>query len=133
MVFSLHRDCMGDDSSRRVVGVSAWCIAHVGHTRVNTSVGSVYVISWFSRYKHLYKCILFLKSIYILYKRTLVVSDLVLARWGSENVFDRPWVFKGKSKPQTVLWTFYINFVITVPFALFNLWDVLLNSSSTHV
>ena len=40
---------------------------------------------------------------------------------------------KEKSKPQTVLWTFYINFVITVPFALFNLWDVLLNSSSTHV
>ena len=23
MIFSLHRDCMGDDSSRRMVGVSA--------------------------------------------------------------------------------------------------------------
>ena len=63
MILSFHRGCMGDDSSGRVVRVSAWCIAHVWHTRVNTSVGSVYVISWFSRYKHLYICILFSKSI----------------------------------------------------------------------
>ena len=44
MILSLHRDCMGDDISGRVVGVSKWCIAHVWHTRVNTSVGSVYTI-----------------------------------------------------------------------------------------
>ena len=43
MIFSLHRGCMEDDSSRRVVGVSAWCITHVWHTRVNTSMGSVYI------------------------------------------------------------------------------------------
>ena len=58
---SLHRGCVRDDSSGRVVGVSAWCIAHAWHTRVNTSVGSVYIIFWFSRYKNLY--ILFSKSI----------------------------------------------------------------------
>ena len=38
-----------------------------------------------------------LKPIYILYKtKTLVVSDLVLARRGSENIFDRPLVLKIK-------------------------------------
>ena len=29
MILSLHPGCMGDDSSGRVVGVSACCIAHV--------------------------------------------------------------------------------------------------------
>ena len=29
MILSLHRGCMRDDSSRRVVGVLACCIAHV--------------------------------------------------------------------------------------------------------
>ena len=62
MIFSLHRDCLGDDSSGRVVGVLAWCIAHIWHTRVNTSVGSVYIF-WFSIYKNLCICILFSKSI----------------------------------------------------------------------
>ena len=50
MIFSLHRGCIGDDSSRRVVGMSTWCIAHVWHTRLNISVGSVYAwslaLSW---------------------------------------------------------------------------------------
>ena len=62
MIFSLHRDYMGDDSSGRVVGVSAWCIAHIWHTRVNTSVGTVYIIFWFSNIK-ICVCILFSKSI----------------------------------------------------------------------
>ena len=63
MIFSLHWGWLEDDSSGIMVGVSAWCIAYVWYTRVNTSVGSVYVISWFSTYKHLYICILFSKSI----------------------------------------------------------------------
>ena len=63
MIISLHRSCMGDDSLRRVVGVSAWCIIHVWHTRVNTSVGSVYITFWFSKYKNLCICILFSKSL----------------------------------------------------------------------
>ena len=63
IIFSLHRDCTGDDSSRRVVGVSTWCIAHIWHTQVNTSVDSVYIIFWFSRYKNLCICISFSKSI----------------------------------------------------------------------
>ena len=47
MIFSLHRGCMGDDSSRKVVGVSAWYIAHVWHT----SVGSVYIFFIFKDIK----------------------------------------------------------------------------------
>ena len=48
MILSLHWGCMGDDSSGRVVGVSAWCIAHVRHTQVNTNVGSMYYFSIFN-------------------------------------------------------------------------------------
>ena len=78
-------------SLRRVVGVSAWCITHVQHTRVNTSVGSKSIIFWFSKYKNLYVVCF---QIYTYYKRTLVVSDLVLTRWGSKNVFRPPKSFK---------------------------------------
>ena len=42
IILSLYRGCMGDDSSGRVIGVLAWCIAHVWHTQVNTSMGSMY-------------------------------------------------------------------------------------------
>ena len=109
MIFSLHRGCMGDDSSKIVVGVSTWCVAHVWHTRVNTSASSIYIFSGFSRYKNLYVLCF---QIYTYYKRTLVDSDLVLARWGSENIFDRPWVFKIEIEPQTILWLiWYISFM----------------------
>ena len=54
MIFSLYRGCMGDDNSGRVVGVLACCIAHAWHTRVNTSVGSTYIIFWFSIYICIY-------------------------------------------------------------------------------
>ena len=107
MIFSLHRGCMGDDSSGKVVGVLAWCITHVWHTRVNTSVGSVYIFFGFLRCKNLYVLCF---QIYTYYKKTLVDSDLVLARWGSENIFDRPWVFKIKIKPQTILWLILYEF-----------------------
>ena len=53
MIFSLHRGCLGDDRSGRVVGVSAWYIVHVWHTRINTSVGSVYIIFLVFKYKNL--------------------------------------------------------------------------------
>ena len=45
---SLHQGCLGDVSSGRVVGVSTWCITHGRHTRVNTSVGTVYVLLVFN-------------------------------------------------------------------------------------
>ena len=64
---SLLRGYLGDVSSRRVVEVSSWCITHVRHTRVNTSVGTVYDIFWFSWYKNLY--IYYVLKIYIYYKR----------------------------------------------------------------
>ena len=48
IVISLHRGCLGDVSSGRVVRVSTWCITHGQHTRVNTSVGTVYVFLMFN-------------------------------------------------------------------------------------
>ena len=63
MILSLHWGCMGDDSLGRVVEVSTWCIAHVWHTRINTSVGTMYIIFWFSIYKNRCICILFSRSI----------------------------------------------------------------------
>ena len=88
-VISLHRDCLENVSSGRVVGVSTWCITHGRHTRVNTSVGTIYVFLIFNT-----KSIrIMFSKIYMYYERTLVVPDVVLARWRSENVFDRPWCF----------------------------------------
>ena len=65
MIFSLHRGCMGDDSLGKVVEVSAWCIAHVWHTWVNTSVGPfIYIyIFYFQHIKNLCICIMFSKFI----------------------------------------------------------------------
>ena len=82
MIFSLHRGCMGDDSLGRVVGVSVWCIVYVQHTRVNTNVGSVYIILWFLWYKNLYTYyVLKNKLIYIIkehwWSPTLSWSDKV--------------------------------------------------------
>ena len=48
---SLHQGCLEDISSKRVVGVSSWCITHVRHTRVNTSVDIVYDYFSFLWYK----------------------------------------------------------------------------------
>ena len=49
------------------------------------------LFSEFQGYKNLYVLCF---QIYTYYKRTLVVSNLVLARWGSENVFDHPKILK---------------------------------------
>ena len=66
ILLSLHRGSIGDDSSERVVGVSAWCIVHVWHTRINTSVGLIYIIFGFLNTKtYVYVCILISKSICI--------------------------------------------------------------------
>ena len=92
-VISLHRGCLGDVSSGRVVGVSTWCITHGRHTRVNTSVGTVYVFWYFFLYIKSIRIMISKIYIYIYYERTLVVPDVVLARWRSGNVFDRPWCF----------------------------------------
>ena len=57
----------------------------------STPVWAEYIFSGFSRYKNLY--VLCFQS-YTYYKITLVGSDLILARWGSENVFRLPISFK---------------------------------------
>ena len=84
---SLHRGCLRDISSKRVVGVSSWCITYVRHIRVNTSVGTVYDIFLFSWFKNLY--VLCFK-IYMYYKRNMVVSNFVLAWRCSKKVFNHP-------------------------------------------
>ena len=63
MIFLLHQDCMGDDSSGRV---SAWCIAHVWHNRVNISVGTMYIIFWFSNIKaYVYVYVYCFQNLYV--------------------------------------------------------------------
>ena len=49
-------------------------------------------------YIKIYIHIMFLKKNYIYYKRPLVVFDLILARYGSENIFDHPWALKREFK-----------------------------------
>ena len=83
----------------------------------STPMWEQYNIFWFFLISKLI-CIIFLK-IYMLYKRTLVVSDLVLTRQKSENAFDCPWVLNVKLKPQIVLWCFYIKVTI------FTLWRLI--------
>ena len=69
---------------------------------------SIYIFFRFQEYKNLY--VLYFQ-IYMYYKRTLVDSYVVLARWGSENVFNRPWVLKREIKPQTILsFILYVSF-----------------------
>ena len=53
----------GENSSERVVGVSACCITHARHTRVNTSVGSITLFFGFYDIK-IYMYFVFLKFIY---------------------------------------------------------------------
>ena len=69
ILLSLYRGCMEDDSSGRVVGVSAWCIAHVWHTRVNTSVGSMYIIFGFLNTKT-YVYVYWFQNLYVVEKNT---------------------------------------------------------------
>ena len=91
-------------------GYCGWCLAweewlgchhdaspHGRHTWINTSVGSIYDIFWFSWYKNLYVLCF---QIYMYYKRN--TSGLWL-RFDSvmlEKVFDCPWVLKRKINPQ---------------------------------
>ena len=100
---SLHRGCTRDGSSEKVVGMSAWCIVHVWHTQVNSSVDSIYVIFWFSRYKNLCICILFSKPICSMKEHwwSLTLS------WLDEDqrmILTAHELLNMKLKSQTVLW-----------------------------
>ena len=87
-----------DVSSRRMVGVLPWYITHSRHTRVNTSVGTVYDIFWFSWYKNLYVLCF---QIYMYYKRNTgglwLRPNPTMFREG----FWSPMHFKEKINPQT--------------------------------
>ena len=85
MLLSLHRGCMGDVSSGRVVGVSTWSRPYWTYPGQHQCGFRILFFGFYN-----IKCIRIMFYIYMYYKRTLVVSDLVVARWGSENVFDRP-------------------------------------------
>ena len=94
MLFSLHWGCMGVDSLGRVVEVSTWCRSCWTYSGQHQCGLTIYCFSNF----HIIKLSIYVYDFqsYTLYKRTLVVSDLVLARRGLENVFDRPLAFKNK-------------------------------------
>ena len=114
MIFLLHQGCMGVDSLGRVIGASAWCITHVWHTQVNTSVGLVYILFfWFLWYKNLYICILFSKSICSIKEHwwSLTLS------WPDEDqrMFSTAHeILNVKLKPKTVLWWFYTRVLILI-------------------
>ena len=92
MLLLLHRSCMGVDSSKRMVGVSTWCRScwiYPGQHQCGFNVHGFLDFQIINiKYTHMV-----FKYIYSI-KKTLVVSNLILARRGSENVFDRPLVFK---------------------------------------
>ena len=94
MLFSLHRGCMRVDSLGRVVGVSTWCRPCWTYPGQHQCGLTVYCFLDFHILKTNYIYMVF--QSYTLYKRTLVVSDLVLARRGSENIFDCPLSFHNK-------------------------------------
>ena len=74
-IFSLHQDCMGDDSLGRVVGCrhdASPMLDIPGQHQCGFRI-------LFSGFYNI-KCICIMFYIYMYYKRTLVVSDLVLAR-----------------------------------------------------
>ena len=58
----------------------------------------IYIYIGFSRYKNLYVLCF---QIYMYYQITLVVSDLVLDRWGSEKIFVRLKILKEKKVKTT--------------------------------
>ena len=87
MILSLYQDCVEDDSSRRMVGVSASPMLDIPES---TPVWAQYIL--FSGFQDI-KTYIYMYNVfktYMQYKRILVVSDLVLARRGSEDDFDRP-------------------------------------------
>ena len=96
ILFSLYRGCMGGDSLERVVGVSTCCRPCWTYSGQHQCGLNVYYFLGFYTIKtnmyYVFKSI----HIYSIYIKTLVVSDLILARWGSENVFDRPLVLENK-------------------------------------
>ena len=132
--FSLHRGCMRDDNSRRVVGVLAWCIAHVQHTRVNTNVGSMYFFQ-FSIY---------IKSMYIMFSKVICCTKKhcwsLTSSWPDEvqRVFSTAYDFFFKSLvliPQTVFKK-WLHMWLILHFAycvLCIIFDDNLSSSSTQL
>ena len=120
-LFSLHQGSMRYDSSGRVVEVLTWCIAHVRHTRVNTSLGFVYVIFWFYDIKTI--CTMFL-NIYDTkehwWSLTLSWPDMVqrmfltVHEFSNENVKPQTisWVYKKKYLYICTLWCYYIMFYL---------------------
>ena len=78
----------------------------------STPIWAQYInIFGFQEYKNVYVLCF---QIYTYYKRTLVDSDLVLVRWGSENVFDRPWVLKTKKLNHKRFYNLYYMWALKI-------------------
>ena len=129
-VISLHRGCLGDVSSGRVVGVSTWCITHGRHTRVNTSVGTLYVF-WFL-ILNLY-VLWFQKPMYIMKEHwwfltlswldddqgTFLTAHDVFVIWMENPQFWHSWFFKTEIDLyncfiHSLLW-FHVKFLYIYP------------------
>ena len=93
---SLHRSCLGDVNLRKMVGVSSWCITHVRHARVNTSVGTVITVSrstwkttkmkWSRHRSFLYGCD---RSLGIhVFKLGTEIPNLKQHNWSTTKVWD---------------------------------------------
>ena len=91
-------------NSGRVVRVSSCCITHVWHTRVNTSVGSVYIL--FSNFHDIKT------YIYYVFKSIRTIKRNTGGLWTSKKVFDYPRVFKRKVISTDVNWFKYKQFFI---------------------
>ena len=125
-VISLHRDCLGDVSSKRVVEVLTWFITHGRHTWA-TPVWIQYMYFRLFNIKSI--CIIFWKSIYIM-KKTLVVPDVVLTRRYSRNDFDCPRYFLWKNRSSEIYhcfilkwnWFIYLFYILLAWFNLMMLW-----------
>ena len=115
---SLHQGYLRDVSLRRVVGVSLWWITHVRHTRVNTSVGTVYDIFWFSWYKNLY--VLCFK-IYMYYKRNTGGLWLRLSPMMFRKGFRLPMSFKEKIIHRHIVVLFWVDIMYCYAYDTANL------------
>ena len=100
------RGCKGDDSLGIVVGVSTCCCPCQTYPGQHQCELNIYYFFGFSYYKNLYVLCSQIYTCIQCNTKTLVVSDLVLARRDSENVFDRPLVLKIKQIPQTIFHEF---------------------------
>ena len=115
LLFSLYRGCMGVE-----LGKSGWGVDMMSpmFDIPRSTLVWAHCISFLDFHTIITKYIYGFQT-YTLYKRTLMVSDLVLARRGSKNGFQPPIFFKTYSiKPQTVFMSLWVLHDILLHFII---------------